>query len=276
MEWCEKMSVKEVAAYEQIINDICQREKPVYDNAVNFVIGFLSPKMEYWCNRNPVLRGGKHEEDLMQEVLIKICKKCKDYFFKPVDGKTERTCDEFKAWCTTVAKNHYCTFCKRNKPSEELDPNRPHGGNDGPDAVETEEIREKINKCFLIVMASKSSIHILLSWIAVSIMMLNNLKYDEDARRSRAIRLVIEKFSGMTLEDMFDVVFAIIANKISWLEIDENKIGYQREKLKKEKDGKAVGGMCLDELYMSKGPEASVSDWVNRVDTQIKENWNNK
>ena len=60
--------------------------------------------------------------------------------------------------------------------------------------------------------------------------------------------------------------------RCGWIELNERQCRKQMEKLEAvdKKTGKKIGEMRYEEFYMSKGPEMSISDWINRVNEQIK------
>lgn len=73
----------------------------------------LASKVEYWCNKDSVLSGQKLHDDIMQEIQILIIKKCELYFFKPINGNTDKTREKFKARCYIVGKNYFVSYCKK-------------------------------------------------------------------------------------------------------------------------------------------------------------------
>ena len=207
---------------------------------------------------------------------IKIMKKCEQYFFKPCCGKTEKSCEEFKAWCTVVARNYFLNYCVKPQKRKEAEINLSCFRDDEPgsssvagsvELVENAiENRKNINKCFSIVMDLKSSPHIILTWLSASLVML-----ECDVSKINSTHVLVEKFSEITLFEMFDVVIKLIA-KYDWIVFTEEQIALQREKLQTiNKDtGVSFGDMKYRDFYMKKGPEMSISDWLNRVNSQIK------
>ncbi len=272
------MPFDEKQLYSDLVCDICGKEKPEYDKLVIFVDNLLNKKVKRWCHNDRVLRGGLHDEDVMQEIQIRIIKKCEDYFFKPIDGKTEKTCEEFKAWCTTVAKNYFVTYCvkQKNKKEVELDISIKPGeqGSDKEDPFRkhdriTDE-RKELSDCFSVVLDLKSSPHIVLTWLLVSLFMV-----EYDMSKIESTHLLAEKFSGFTLYEMFNLVINLAA-KLNWLEIDKEHTAKQMQRLEMiDKDtGKRTGDMKYADFYMNKGPEMSISDWINRVNAQIRKHIN--
>lgn len=270
-----RLTLDEKRVYDAIVNDVCASECPEYSNLVMFVHKLLMNKVKNWCNSGNLLRGGRHEEDIMQLVQIRIIKTCEDSFFKPVDGKTDKTCEEFKAWCTVVAKNCFISYYnKQNKKKEvKFNPDlKSNGGNDNYyddgllDTEKESEQKKNLNDCFLVVMDLKSSPHIVLTWLALSLIMMRF-----DVKKIEATHLLAEKFSELTLDKMYGIVFSMM-EAYDWICVSEEQKELQRKKLRAlDKDsGKEIGLMKYSDFYMKKGPEMSISDWVNRVNSQIK------
>ncbi len=272
------MPYDESKLYLDLVNDICGKEYPDYYNLIVFVHNLLSKKVEKWCYNDSFLRGGLHNEDIMQEIQIRIIKKCEDYFFKPVNGKTDKTCEEFKAWCTRVAKNYFISYCvkQKNRKEVELDLSikfdEPGSSKDDSftEHEKKDADRKDLQDCFEIVFDLKSSPHIILTWLSVSLFMV-----EYDLSRIKSTHIIVKYFSELTLRQMFIIVIDLIT-KIDWLQIDNEKAEKQALKLEKiNKDtGKITGDMKYSDFYMSKGPEMSVSDWVNRINSQIKKRRN--
>ena len=261
----------ETKLYLKAVEEVCGNEYPKYDNLVIFVDNFLKKKVSKWCNNDYVLRCGNHDEDLMQEIQIRIIKTCEDYFFKPVDGKSTKTCDEFKAWGYRVAYNCFISYLKDVKgdvtdplPDSDIPPD-----GDDDDGCDDVDLDEKLQRCFEIVFDLKSSPHIMLTWLSISLFMMEN-----DLTKIESTHMLAERFSCLTLDEMFNMVINLI-KRTDFLKIDADHIEKQRQRLEKinEDSGKRFGDMIYFEFYMSKGPEASISDWVNRVNAQIKKYW---
>ena len=271
------MVFDEKQLYSDLVDEICGRDCPKYDKLVIFVHNLLSKKVKSWCYSDSVLRGGMHDEDVMQEIQIRIMKKCEDHFFKPVCGITDKTCEEFKAWCFKVAKNYFLTYCVKQKNRKEVELNlsikldddevEPFSSEDSfGEKEKSDENKSRLKECFAIVFELKSSLHIVLTWLSVSLVMMVC-----DTSKIESTHFLVEKFSDITLCEMFDLVVRLLL-KLDWLMFDEEQLNKQKKKLDTiNKDtGKRIGDMKYSEFYMSKGPEMSVSDWINRVNAQIK------
>ncbi len=268
------------AAYVQIVKDVCLAERPKYDNLVAFVSNLLSNKVEYWCKDNKLFKGGFSHEDVMQEIQIRIIKKCELYFFKPVDGKTERTCNEFKAWCYTVARNRFLTILDKEKKNsfnelnlslkiDDVSANEYNPENSFVISEDSEEDKMDVNRCVEIVFDLKSQPHIILAWLSVTLFeIVGNFTQIE------SIHLVDRAFSNMDLYRMFDYVSGNII-LFDWINISKEQIEMQRNKLNRidKETGMIIGSMKYSDFYMNKGAEMSMSDWIYRINFRIKKKW---
>lgn len=273
------MPFDENQLYKALVCDICEKEYPEYENLVIFVHNLLNPLVKKWCYNDLVLRGGLHAEDVMQEIQIRVIKKCENYFFKPINGKTDKTCEEFKAWCIKVAKNYFITYCVKQKNRKEVELDLSINVEEEQFFIEdstlvkqerTDERRRDLQKCFVVVLDLKSKPHIVLTWLSVSLFMI-----DYDVSKIESTHLLVKKFSELTLAEMFNIVIGLI-EKIEWLQIEIKQIEKQRQKLETldNMTGKKIGDMKYSDFYMNKGPEMSISDWINRVNSQIRKHIN--
>ena len=268
------MTVNENQLYSELVYDICSREVPKYDKLAVFLYDLLSNRVKSWCRDDSILSGGRHYEDIMHEIQIRIIKKCEFYFFKPVDGKTDKTYEEFKAWCIKVGKYYFYSYCVKNNRKKEIAKALEINDESGYDPIaesidkkeKAENDRKKIKESFAVVLDLKSSPHIILTWLSVSLFMSMF-----DMTKIKSTHFLVEKFSERTLDEMFEFITRVIL-LLEWLDFDVTHLETQKKKLDViHKDtGKRIGSMMYSEFYMKKGPEASISDWFNRVKDRIE------
>ncbi len=321
------MKIDREKLYGELVEDILGRDIPMYNNLYIFVHNLVYGKIVGMCNTNNELRVGRHADDIMQIIQIRIVKKCEDSFFKPVDGKTEKTCEEFEKWCHTVAKNCFKTYYakivgKRGKNGEngatpapkndDPDNNGPVNGdqdislsqddnhdeeevsatdekrtgrpkkvsisdegNDAPrvsggyEKIENREFnRNKLKECFEVVLQLNSKPHIVLTWLCLSLMMLNL-----DMRKIDATHMLIKTISEMTLRGMMSVVMRLLSTyKIITVDDDWKEKQLKKLELFNEESGKKIGDMKYSDFFMMKGAEGSISDWFNKISGQIRKN----
>lgn len=271
------MPFDENKLYSDLVADVCARDYPQYDNLVIFVHNFLIGTVKKWCNSSSFLSGASHDEDVMQEIQIKIIKNCESKFFKPVDGKTDKTCEEFKAWCYVLAKRCFISYYSKQKKYRDDENNFLENADrsDGEIIVEPfphethenrENARERIRESFTAVLDLKSSPHIVLTWLSVSLFMVRC-----DLSKIESTHLLAEKFSEITLFEMFNIVVNL-SSECDWLNLDDEQFDRQRGKLEviHKETGIKTGDMKYSDFYMTKGPEMSISDWINKINKQIK------
>lgn len=275
------MLFDEEKLYEQIVSDICDNEYPKYDNLAIFLYSLLKDKVKGWCKSSAILYGGMHYEDIVQGIQIRIIKNCDGYFFRPNGEKADKSCKDFKAWCSRVAKNYFLTYCAKQKNKKEIitdftdaDERKIEDKKGIDDNLNNEEkikhCRAQLTRSFEVVFDLKSSPHIILTWLSVSLFMLNT-----DNNKIDSTHMIVDTFSNVSLFDMFDFIIAAI-RKTGWINLSEEQIDKQRQNLESisKNTGKKIGEMRYEEFYMSKGSEKSISDWMNRINSQIKKQLN--
>ena len=265
--------------YEKVRDEVCNRTFSEYESVIVFVTEHLQYHIKSWCKGNYVLRSGTHYEDVLQEICIHIAKKCDKFFFS---SQGEKNCEGFKAWCYTVARNYFNTYFKRVK--KDADDNEAYIKRESKinhiDSEEIEDVverneslevdRNELIKVFLTVLSLNAKPHIIMTWLAVSLFMLSN-----NCNRIEATHAVADTFTNCNLYEMFDSIKKYI-KKYSWLKITNDDMILILAKLQKVNadSGKITGEMKYGDFYMKKGPEMSISDWVNRVNEQILKRMN--
>ena len=84
------MAIDKNEFYALMLDDLFGRDIPKYDRLVIFLKAMLENTIKKWCYKNTGLRRGMTDDDVLQEVTIKIINTCETKFFKPVDGKTTK------------------------------------------------------------------------------------------------------------------------------------------------------------------------------------------
>ena len=178
-----------------------------------------------------------------------------------------------------VARNIYNDYVRefaRHGVSVNSDSETVVGQTDGEepaDEVIEEETQtateERLARAFSAVLESGRGVYMILAWMAQSLCVLLT-----DRRRLDANRYLVEKFSSMTLDQMYRVVLKASA-KLPWLRISKEQKNKIEEKLRKTaRDGVTYGEIPFGEFYMADKNGApngkkSISDWVNRLDEVV-------
>lgn len=269
--------------FEKMLCELTSGDKKSF-NTTLYVIAekTLKPKVRKWCSGVAgfnVLRN--MEGDIMQEIYIRLMLTAQARFFKRKDrgGELNRDPDEFAKWMFTVARHitlNVKTKLERLKAVPDTN-NDPDNEADMIELVpdssyEEEQLKESaceaLAEAFRIVLESGSKAHIALTWIAQSLFFLYNTS------RIRSNEQIISEFSKKTLFEMRDILFNY-AKEIEWIVITPQ----QEERINKDLNAEGqnnkgetgiIGNFKYEDFFMKKGGKASISDWVNRMDEEIK------
>lgn len=259
--------------YEIVCKEVYNGNFSKYDNVFTFAKTFLQYHVKSWCNCDYILRSGTHYEEVLEEICIRITKKCDKFFF---NNQGEKDCESFKAWCYTVARNHFISYYNKVKKDaadnadyvEKASKKIPIDSENIEDVVDRQETlevnRDQLSDIFSFVFNLKTKPHIALTWLAVTMFMLVN-----NCSKIEATHATVATFSESSLFKMLGVITTTI-KKYKWLKITDDSINKQYIKLQQiHSTGKLTGDMAYKDFYMKKGPEMSISDWLNRVNEQI-------
>lgn len=253
--------------FHQMIFELTESDVKCYDTLVLIAKKTLYKTVCQWCNQSSLLRG--YEDDIMQEIYLRLIKKCVTGFLMR-NGELNDDPNGFKNWLFTVAKNIRSDFAKNLGSTEFNETKTPDG--ELPEGVDTDTCGtepdnydyDELNRYFGIVLGADSNVHIPLTWLTVMLMITNG-----GMNRIEATEKTVSICSDMELDAMFDFILAQSDN-IIWLELSDEQIEEIRDNLDKtDEDGIRTGEKKYCEFYMKKGAKASVSDWVNRMNSRI-------
>ena len=215
----------------------------------------------------------KAYDDIYHNVFQKLrLTSFKGFFYKYGDDPRVNDGPEaFQKYLYTVARNAFFDYVNQNRSKHVvlIDPEDPIVNVSVPDTtaevIEKLAAIERLSASFDCVIESKNSVYKILTWLA------HCMFISEGFTPIEAKRILIDMFSDEPLEHMYYEIYAM-SKRISWLELSE----HQRDKLERalerpHKDGRSMRDIKLKELYMAKGAMASVSDWVNKINTYVKE-----
>lgn len=252
--------------FEIMIFEMSDDTHPAFDALCAIAEKILRPKVRYWCRSDPVLYGRGMEDDIMQEILIRLIKTIVTHFLKR-NGVVNRNPEEFQKWITTVAKNVQIDMAKalRNRDA------RVRGFVEGeqiaaPSAPDGEEDsrRETLAEAFRIVLDSDAAVYKILTWLAQSIFII-----EYNVTKIRSNELIIAAFGERSLFEMRDMVLDA-ADNVEWISITDAQKARMDQALNMKWAGKAIGEIPYQEFFMKKGGKASISDWVNRMNKMIE------
>lgn len=266
--------------YDVMLDELCNVEHDaIYEMLFSIVDKFLTPKVKVWCDSNSVLRGRGYEEDIMQVLRIHFYKITLRTHFEAKDSdgnlKYPRVPGVFGKWMETVAKNEFKNYLKSRKIETEREISLEELSETGElaqDDGDKGNAQDELVKAFKIVISSKASIYKILTWLAQSIYVLN---YHVGRKEARDI--LISKFENETLTNMYEVIMEE-SHCVTWLRFSKEEHEMVLASLRKTSDkGGQYGDVTYKEFFMmNKGeisPKKSVSDWVNRLDYEIKRRW---
>lgn len=258
--------------FDMVFCEIVEAPEPCFDGLMEISRKTLFGSVRRWCYEDSALAGRQYEEDIMQEIQIKLIKNCVTGFFMR-EGRPNRDAEGFKSWMFTVAKNVKSDFAKKVRRIQFTEVKEVEDGDrtetDGGNACSAGPC-ERLNTAFQKVMALDIGVHKILTWVAQMLIIAAC-----NVTKIRSNGILVKTFGTLTLDAMLDLIINQ-AEVIPWLSLEPGQIAALRQKLDaRQSDGRRLGEKTYSEFYMKKGPKGSVSDWVNRINTYlIKEDGN--
>ena len=116
-----------IEEFDKMYHEIMVDDEPCFDTMLYIAKNVLYNMISKWCYEDSSLRGRQYEDDIMQEINIRLVKNCVNGFFKK---KSDGNYDPkgFNSWIKTVATNVFIDFAKKVKndllnKTEEIDGN---------------------------------------------------------------------------------------------------------------------------------------------------------
>lgn len=256
--------------FNSMVMDITAQENPDFSALFEIADKQLKPYIRNKCKNNSSSGIKNAEEDVMQEIRIKLLKNCvTGFFLHDRSGHINNDPTDFCKWIYTVANNVFLDYAKKINTEE------ANVRLFGEGEIETiaddldpdgflEEKQEKLKEAFAIVLGSDASVYKSLTWLAQGIIVLK-----ANVTRIQSNRLIVKKFSEKTLYEMRDTIVDA-AEDIPWLALSKEQLERINEALnRKHESGKRYGEIPYKAFFMKKGAKSSISDWVNRMDAMI-------
>lgn len=262
--------------FHTMVHELLYAEPASFDMLCRIAEKSLRPSVNYWCGSEDCLRGRNLEDDLMQEIYLRLMKTTVHGFLlrKDVEGAYNDDPEGFAAWMYQVAKNMKRDLVNRVRGgdfrTDSLDDHAFQGVSDD-EAEDAREREERLAQAVSIVLSADAGIHKVLTWLAQLIFILQN-----NITKIESNRLLIASFENKTLYEMYDMIL-LAARDIPWFVVTENQNGRIMAALrKKRRGGCTYGETKYREFFMShngvKSGKKSVSDWVNRMNSTIQRN----
>ena len=257
--------------YRQIIEDLFYREPADAELLLAVVDRLYKNRIKSWCYSQPVLAGRGYEEDILQELKIKVLTQSIPFFFlkKGVEFGINDSPEEFAKWLQEVAKNLQTDYLRRQLAvtarTRCMAEWEDFPQNEGPDLAETEEQHIILAKAFKVVLNSDSSAHIVLSWIASFLFI-----YEYGVKSCHVSKEIVQTFEEKTLNEMRDYLIRS-AGRIPWLSLSAKQTCKLDASLKQKYDEKhTFGQMKYSTFFMKSGGKSSISNWNNRMNNLVR------
>lgn len=234
----------------------------------------LRPTVIRWCREDDYLRGRGYEEDLMQDILLRLMKTTVDSFLlhERAVGPFNDDPEGFEDWMFRVARNlkNDLAGAVRNIDfhTEELDTAQL---TTAPvhDGMENQERIDELKQAVAIVLSADVSVYKVLTWFAQLVFIL-----DQDVTKIQSNDLILAAFENRTLGEMYDTILTA-SKRIPWLAVTEQQnAGILAALQKTWKDDVTYGEARYRDFFMTSNAEASgkksISDWVNRMNGIIR------
>lgn len=261
--------------FDRIVKELIETKPARYDALCATANRLLSKKLERKVAVTPALARCCTAEDLMSEVYIRLIKCAIPNFF--LRGDTLNNDPEgFCRWVYTVAGNICLDKCRSSAARQTValdsdpdDEDAPYLQIADPDAelpFEPDDSIDTLREAFERVLDMDVQVYKILTWAAQAVLILT-----ADVTKIESNDIIVSGFEKMTLFEMWDAVSAA-AKTIPWLKISGEADLRLRKMLETPfKKDVRYGDMVYADFYMKKGAKASISDWVNRINSGLKE-----
>jgi len=261
--------------FDVMVNELLYKDPISFDMLCQIAEKTLRPSVVNWCKTEDCLRGRGYEDDIMQEIHLRLMKTTVDYFLlrDDIEGPYNDNPEGFEDWIFFVAKNIKRDFANkiRNRDFTTDDIDDPAIGEIPSSDYEddTEENVYRLKQAFSIVISSDVGIYKVLTWLAQFIFIL-----EYDISKIKSNELIIAAFENKNLYDMYDMILTA-SNKIPWIVITREQNEKILEALRKKRTGNvSYGETKYKDFFMKHNGEVSgkksISDWMNRMNDMIK------
>lgn len=253
--------------FHTMVEELLHREEASFASLCAIAERELKSSIRRWCATDDTLRGRNCEEDIMQEIHLRLIKTTVSHFLlRDEDGTVNMDPGGFRAWMFQVAKNITRDHAQRLR--------RVRANTTGLTEIEDQESdpegsklerMEDLTRAFEIVLDADVQVYKVLTWLAqgLFIVELGITKIESNG-------MIVETFGEKTLFEMRDMLLAA-AKALPWLQIRPAQLQRINEALQEPYDDvRCYGQVAYQEFFMKKGGKATISDWVNRMNGMIK------
>ena len=262
-----------------MIREITCKEGASYDAMLRISESFLKPYISKLTSHYPIFNNLDMTDDIYHDVILCLIKTSVDGFLYK-DGTLNDDADGYLRWIYTVAKHVVQNNARKltlkygvEQSSTDSDGDQIEIA-DSTDYYNTIEAEETLRSCFNAALNSDSSVYILFAWILRAIILSQtdqNINNTNESSERKACELVVTNFGELTLSVIYAAI-SVYCDKVSWMNISREANEKILNDLLSEKDGILIGDMKLSDFFMKKGGNATVSDWINRMNARIRRN----
>ena len=265
------------SAFSDMIAEITCRDGARYDAMLRISECFLKPYIKKLMSHYSIFNNLDVSEDIYHDVVLCLIKTSVDGFLYK-DGTLNDDAEGYLRWIYTVAKhvvqnNARKLTLKYNIEESATDDNGEQIDiADGSNDYNSLEAEETLRLCFNAALSSNTSIYILFAWILRAIILSQTdqkLFENSTASERKACEFVVINFGEQTLSVIYAAI-SVYCEQVSWMKISREANERITDLLQTGNDGVLLGDKKLSDFFMKKGGNATVSDWINRMNARIR------
>jgi DNA-directed RNA polymerase specialized sigma24 family protein len=260
-----------VEEFHTMAEELLYRQPACFDTLYGIANRVLRSSVERWCREDGDLKGRGCEDDVMQEIHIRLIKTTVTRFLlrDGVQGPYNDDPAGFEDWMFTVAHNVQRDYARRVRlvtmRTTDLEEAELADRKDPYQTGEDRQRTERLAEAFQIVLSSDTQIYKVLTWMAQCLFIV-----ELDVTRIQSNELILQQFADKSLYDMHEQLLRSARN-LPWLQISPDQQRHLQEALDAPYDRqRCYGHVKYREFFMKKGGKATISDWVNRMNSMIK------
>ncbi len=258
--------------FDLMVRQLLYDQEPSFDALCSLAEKNLRSSVKRWCYADSCLQGRGYEDDIMQEIQLRLMKNVVTRFLlrDGVSGPVNWDPQGFRSWMFRVASNCTKDFSERIRredmkgggtlPEEVQDPNRHD--------LLTEEQEARVallHRALDTVLEADVSVYKTLTWLAQFIFML-----ELPVTKIQSNGMIVDTFSQKTLGQMYDMLLSASV-RIPWLVLTQNQQQRITQALQEPWcDGLCYGQATYEQFFMKKGGKKSISDWINRMNNIVR------
>ncbi len=260
--------------FNELVDSLLYRKVVSYDVLCRMAENHLKGLVIRWCKSDEALCGRGYEDDVMQEIQLRLIQKTVTYFLLK-DGPDNPVNDDpegFRKWMIVLAKNVVKSYSNRVRSTDfnttKIDDSDISTEPDYSYEDEQDRI-DRLKEAFNIVVSADAGVYKVLTWLAQIIFII-----EYDVSKIKSAEIIVKEFSDKTLYEMYDMVMKA-SEKTKWLEFSEKQRKRIQNELKKTRDnGILYGETKYSDFFMKSSGKTSgkksVSDWTSRMNAMIR------